>query len=86
MGVVIYPVRTGTSQGSGALFYDSAALFPVIGAEGVLYVDASTSESYIWTGSAGNPWSALTADNNDAGTFGSLVQKLLTVAKFLGLK
>lgn len=51
MGVVIYPVRTGTSQGSGALFYDSAALFPVIGAEGVLYVDASTSESYIWTGS-----------------------------------
>lgn len=52
MGVVIYPVRTGTSQGSGALFYDSAALFPVIGAEGVLYVDASTSESYIWTGSA----------------------------------
>ena len=37
-------------------------------------------------GSAGNPWSAATATNNDPGTFGALVQKLLTVAKFLGLK
>jgi hypothetical protein len=36
--------------------------------------------------SAGNPWSALIDDNNDAGTFGERVQKLLTVAKFLGLK
>jgi hypothetical protein len=37
-------------------------------------------------GSAGNPWAALTADNNDPGTFGAFIQKLLTVAKFLGLK
>jgi hypothetical protein len=37
-------------------------------------------------GSAGNPWSALLADNNDADTFGERVQKLLTTAKFLGLK
>jgi hypothetical protein len=37
-------------------------------------------------GGAGNPWSALLADNNDAGTFGARVQKLLTTAKFLGLK
>jgi hypothetical protein len=37
-------------------------------------------------GAAGNPWSALLVDNNTAGTFGSFVQKLLTVAKFLGFK
>jgi len=37
-------------------------------------------------GSAGNPWAALLDDNNDPGTFGERVQKLLTVAKFLGLK
>jgi hypothetical protein len=36
--------------------------------------------------SAGNPWSAELVDNNDPGTFGWFVQKLLTVAKFLGLK
>lgn len=36
--------------------------------------------------SAGNPWSAELVDNNDPGTFGAFVQKLLTVAKFLGLK
>lgn len=35
---------------------------------------------------AGNPWSALVADNGDPGTFGERIQKLLTVAKFLGLK
>lgn len=37
-------------------------------------------------GSAGNPWSALLVDNNAPGTFGWFTQKLLTVAKFLGLK
>jgi len=37
-------------------------------------------------GGSGNPWSALLADNNDTGTFGERVQKLLTTAKFLGLK
>jgi hypothetical protein len=37
-------------------------------------------------GSAGNPWSALIASNNTPDTFGWFVQKLLTVAKFLGLK
>lgn len=37
-------------------------------------------------GSAGNPWAALVDDNNDPGTFGERVQKLLTLAKFLGLK
>jgi hypothetical protein len=37
-------------------------------------------------GSSGNPWASLLDDNNDPGTFGERVQKLLTVAKFLGLK
>ncbi len=37
-------------------------------------------------GAAGNPWSADLASNNTDGTFGGFVQKLLTVAKFLGLK
>lgn len=37
-------------------------------------------------GSAGNPWAALLVDNNDPGTFGERVQKLLTMSKFIGLK
>lgn len=37
-------------------------------------------------GSAGNPWAASLASNNDSGTFGWFIQKLLTVSKFLGLK
>lgn len=37
-------------------------------------------------GGAGNPWSALTADNNDPNTFGERIQKLLTKGQFLGLK
>lgn len=37
-------------------------------------------------GAGANPWSALLADNVDPDTFGEFVQKLLTTAKFLGLK
>lgn len=37
-------------------------------------------------GASGNPWAADLASNNTDGTFGGFVQKLLTVAKFLGLK
>lgn len=38
-------------------------------------------------GAAGNPWSTAVTGNTDAGTFGELVgKKLLTLAKFLGLK
>lgn len=37
-------------------------------------------------GSAGNPWAADLSTNNTEGTFGWFVQKLVTVAKFLGLK
>ncbi len=38
-------------------------------------------------GSAGNPWGTSVSGNTDPGTFGELVGKrILTVAKFLGLK
>ena len=37
-------------------------------------------------GAAGNPWAADLASNNDAGTFGALVQKLLTKVFYLGSK
>ncbi len=36
--------------------------------------------------SAGNPWASLLVDNNDPGSFGERLQKLLTTGKFLGLK
>lgn len=32
------------------------------------------------------PWDALLVDNNDSGTFGQRLQKLLTTSKFIGLK
>lgn len=51
------------------------------------HVDAGTTGAALAdAGGAGNPWSADLATNNTPGTFGSFVQKLLTVAKFLGLK
>lgn len=37
-------------------------------------------------GAASNPWSSDLGTNKDPGTFGEFVQKLLTTAKFLGLK
>jgi len=37
-------------------------------------------------GSAGDPWQTLMSAYNDSNTFGGFVQKLLTTAKFLGLK
>jgi len=47
----------------------------------------TTGKALTDAGAAGNPWSATIAGNTDAGTFGELVgKKLLTVAKFLGLK
>ena len=49
-------------------------------------VTGSTGKALNDAGSAGNPWSSSLASNNTPGTFGYLVQKLLTVAKFLGLK
>jgi hypothetical protein len=49
-------------------------------------ITGSTGKALSDAGGAGNPWSADLATNNTSGTFGALVQKLLTVAKFLGLK
>lgn len=47
----------------------------------------TTGKALSDAGSAGNPWSTPITGNTTAGTFGELVgQKLLTVAKFLGLK
>jgi len=47
----------------------------------------STGKALNDAGAAGNPWSTTVTGNTDAGTFGELVgKKLLTIAKFLGLK
>lgn len=47
----------------------------------------TTGKALSDAGSAGNPWGSPILGNTDAGTFGELVgKKLLTVAKFLGLK
>jgi hypothetical protein len=46
----------------------------------------STGEALNNAGSAGNPWDGLLSANNDPGTFGERVQKLLTKNQFLGLK
>lgn len=46
----------------------------------------STGKALSDAGSAGNPWSAPLVGNNTPGTFGWFTQKILTVAKFLGLK
>lgn len=47
----------------------------------------TTGKALSDAGSAGNPWSTPVTGNTTAGTFGELVgKKLLTIAKFLGLK
>jgi len=47
----------------------------------------TTGKALSDAGSAGNPWSSAVTGNTDPGTFGELVgKKMLTVAKFLGLK
>lgn len=47
----------------------------------------TTGKALSDAGSAGNPWSSTISGNTDPGTFGELVgTKMLTVAKFLGLK
>jgi hypothetical protein len=50
------------------------------------YSGVSAGQALKDAGSAGNPWSATLASNNTPGTFGWFVQKLLTVAKYLGLR
>jgi hypothetical protein len=47
----------------------------------------TTGKALSDAGGSGNPWSTPITGNTEAGTFGELVaKKLLTVAKFLGLK
>ena len=51
------------------------------------YTDVnSAGRKLVNAGGAGNPWSADLATNNAVGTFGHLVQKLLKLSQFLGLK
>ena len=52
-------------------------------------IPGTTGESLDDAGAAGDPgavWDELVSSHQTAGTFGYLVSKLLTVAKFLGLK
>ena len=49
-------------------------------------ITGSTGKALSDAGGAGNPWSADLASNNTVGTFGYLVQKLLTISKYLGLR
>jgi hypothetical protein len=46
----------------------------------------TTGEALNNVGAASNPWSQMLVDNNDPATFGEFVQKILTTAKFMGLK
>jgi hypothetical protein len=59
---------------------------PIAYSAGVQTLLIQSAASTVVTSVADNPWSALLSSNNSSGTFGERVQKLLTVAKFLGLK
>jgi hypothetical protein len=74
------------SNSSGGITNESvaAAVWEALAAD--YNAAGSMGEKLNDAGSAGNPWAADLASNNTAGTFGGFVQKLLTVAKFLGLK
>lgn len=62
---------------AGAVWSAIAAQYDTPGTMGKKLNDA---------GSAGDPWSTLKAPYNDPATFGGFVKKLLTLAKYLGLK
>lgn len=49
-------------------------------------ISGSVGEALNSIGAASNPWSSSLAANNAPGSFGERVQKLLTTAKFLGIK
>lgn len=75
--------KTGTYTGSDRWSDPGASNVSI----GVQYKADSTTNNR--TGSldvGGAVWDALTTNHADAGSFGALMQKLLTVAKFLGLK
>lgn len=68
---------------------DQALRVKITGSAGVIDVNVNAALDSIAladAGGAGNPWSALLADNADPDTFGERVQKLLTKNQFLGLK
>lgn len=60
-----------------AVWEKDLGAFNTIGTSGKIVKDAA---------SAGNPWSADVASNSSPGTFGAIVQKLISVSKFIGLK
>lgn len=60
------------------------AVWDVVSAEHL--TAGTTGKALSDAGGAGNPWSSPLAGNNTSGTFGERVQKLLTVAKFMGTK
>lgn len=74
----ITPFTDLSPEGLAAAVWNSqTADYPTAGTMGRAVQDA---------GSSGNPWSADLTSNNTPNTFGWFVQKLLTVAKFIGLK
>lgn len=82
-GVATLRGSTSTLQGASensiaeAIWGSLAASFNAAGTMGEKINDA---------GSGGDPWATATSTYTTPGTFGYLVQKLLTVAKFIGLK
>lgn len=74
---IVIGAQPSSQEISDAVWSRNLAPFTTAGTAGKALTDA---------GSAGNPWSSTLAANNTPGTFGAFIQKLLTVAKFLGLK
>lgn len=77
-------VRTNNSAGLTELNLSASVWDELIAGH---LTDGTTGKALSDAGSAGNPWSTYITGNTTAGTFGELVgKKLLTIAKFLGLK
>ncbi len=77
---------------SGKLFLDSTLTGGTIYIRGVTQIEDLSNGSIINTdgivasSAEANPWSRSLDDNEAADTFGDLMQRMLTVSKFLGLK
>lgn len=70
-------VGTGTGLSASQVWEFDTSNITETGTAGKRLNDASAGT---------NPWDELTTSHTTSGTFGSFIQKLLTVAKFLGLK
>lgn len=90
----LYPAGYQLNLGNMDLWFEGAPVTPMLAtnlaaadvwnyATAGLTAPGTTGKTLV---DAGNPWSASLASNNTPGTFGYFVQKLLSVAKFLGLK